>query len=56
MALVSSEIWEKIIRTIYFLNAKSCFVNFNNFCPHQNVIESSNRFLEKKKTHFDSVH
>ena len=51
MTLVSSKIWEKIIRTIYFLNAKSCFVNFNNnFCPHQNVIKSSDRFLEKKNS------
>ena len=47
---VSGEISEKIIRTTYFVNAKSWFVIFNNkFCPQQNAVEFSDRFLNKKK-------
>ena len=46
MAQVSGEISEKIIRTKYFVNAKSWFVIFNNkFCPQQNAVEFSDRFL-----------
>jgi len=51
MAQVSGEISEKIIRTKYFVHAKSWFVIFNNkFCPQQNALEFSDRFLKKKKT------
>jgi len=50
MAQVSGEISEKIIRTKYFVHAKSWFVIFNNkFCPQPNAVEFSDRFLKKKK-------
>ena len=45
-----SEISEKIIRSTYFVNAKSWFVIVNNkFCPQQNAIAFSDKYLKEEK-------